>query len=77
VIGASGLPCPAEMKDNSKLDPYVKIELRGTETWKRQTKTKKGAGPNVVWNESLRFPRVKDDLVFVRYPPEPKLRQVF
>jgi len=67
IIGAAGLPCPDDLKDISKLDPYVKIEVRGNETLKRHTKTKKGAGSDVIWNESFRFPRVKDDLTFVRF----------
>jgi len=67
VIGASGLPCPEHMKDISKLDPYVKIELRADEKMKRQTKTRKDTGANVIWNESLSFPPVQDNLAFVRF----------
>jgi hypothetical protein len=37
------------------------------ETFKKQTRTEKDSGANVIWNSSLRFPRVLDDLVFVRY----------
>lgn len=66
-MGACGLPCPNELKDISKLDPYVKVEVRGMETFKKQTRTEKDSGANVIWNSSLRFPKVLDDLVFVRY----------
>jgi hypothetical protein len=55
------------MKDIGKLDPYVKIELRADEKMKRKTETRKNAGANVIWNESLSFPPVLDNLAFVRY----------
>jgi hypothetical protein len=55
------------MKDISKLDPYVKIELRGEDRIKRETKPRKDTGANVVWNEMLSFPSVRDNLAFVRY----------
>ena len=55
------------MKDISKLDPYVKIELRGEDKIKRETKPRKHTGENVVWNETLSFPSVRDNLAFVRY----------
>lgn len=57
------------MKDLSKLDPYVKIELLADEKMKRQTKTRKNTGANVIWNEILSFPTIEDNLAFVRYDP--------
>ena len=67
IIGATGLPCPEGLKDISKLDPYVKVELRTGVTLKKETKPKKKAGANVIWNEALAFQRVEDNLTFVRY----------
>ena len=55
------------MKDIAKLDPYVKVEIRGSEIWKRETTVKKDTGSNVLWNETLQFPQVQDNLAFVRY----------
>jgi hypothetical protein len=62
-----GLPCPERLKDIEKLGPYVKVELRTGETVKKQTKPKKNAGANVIWNQTLAFHRVVDNLAFVRY----------
>lgn len=67
IIGATGLPCPEGLKDIGKLNPYVKVELRTGDTVKRETKPKKKAGANVIWNETLAFHRVEDNLAFVRY----------
>jgi len=69
IIGAAGLPCPEGLKDIQKLDPYVKVELRSGETEKRETRRKKNVGANVIWNETLAFHRVSDNLAFVRYHP--------
>lgn len=55
------------MKDIGKLTPYVRIEVRTGETLKRATKKKKNAGSSVIWNETLAFNRVVDNLGFVRH----------
>lgn len=52
-----------------KLSPYVKVELRSGETEKRETKRRKDTGADVIWNETLAFHRVWDNLAFVRYHP--------
>jgi hypothetical protein len=67
IIGATGLPCPEGLKDISKLNPYVKVELRTGVTLKKEIKPKKKAGASVIWNETLAFNRVEDNLSFVRY----------
>jgi hypothetical protein len=67
VIGASGLPCPEGLKDIRKLSPYVRVELRTEITEKKDTKSRKDVGANVVWNETLAFHRILDNLAFVRY----------
>jgi len=67
IIGASNIPCPEDCKDISKLDPYLKLDLRAPETkHKRETKKRKNTGPNVLWNETIQFPRIKDHLAFMR-----------
>lgn len=62
------MPCPEDCKDISKLNPYLKLDLRSpTNKHKRETKKRRDTGPNVIWNETLTFPRVKDNLAFVRF----------
>jgi hypothetical protein len=58
------------VKDIRKLNPYVKVELLSGETEKRETKRRKDTGANVIWNETLAFHRVWDNLAFVRYHHE-------
>lgn len=65
IIGASGLPCPEDMKDVSDLDPYVKVKLDADTEIIRETKKKKDTGPNVMWDEELRFGKVEDNLAFL------------
>jgi C2 domain len=67
VIGAAGLPCPEGVKDIVKLHPYVRVEIRAVDTMKKDTKAKKSAGPNAVWNETMAFHRIIDNLAFIRY----------
>jgi hypothetical protein len=64
------MPCPEDCKDISKLDPYIKVELRvpAPDTkHKRETKKRKNTGPNAIWNETLQFPKIKDNLAFIRF----------
>lgn len=66
------MPCPEDCKDISKLDPYIKIDLRAPDhKFKRETKKRKNTGPNVIWNETIQFPKIKDNLAFIRCPPPP------
>jgi hypothetical protein len=66
IIGACGLPRPEAIKDIAKLIPHVKVEVRTEKVVKKETKRKRHTGANVVWNETLAFNRVVDDLGFVR-----------
>jgi hypothetical protein len=66
VIGAAGLPCPEGLKDIVKLNPYVRVEVRTVDTMKKDTRTKKSAGANVVWNETMAFHQIIDNLAFIR-----------
>lgn len=66
VIGAVGLPCPEGVKDIVKLNPYVRVEVRAGDTMKKDTRTKRSAGPNVVWHETMAFNRIIDNLAFIR-----------
>ena len=64
------MPCPEDCKDISKLDPYIKIDLRAPDDIKHKRETKKrtkNTGPNVIWNETFQFPRIKDNLAFIRF----------
>jgi hypothetical protein len=62
------MPCPEDCKDISKLEPYIKIDLRAPDAkHKRETKKRKNTGPNVIWNETLQFPKIKDNLAFIRF----------
>ena len=65
IIGASGLPCPEDLKDVGDLDPYVKVKLDAETEIIRETKKKKDTGPNVIWDEQLNFGKVEDNLAFL------------